>query len=243
MHSFNWTCPYCNRLQSVTEAQQEIKKIPLLSHWDGVLGPVVALIHSILCANDDCKQLELRFSLHEPKPVIGGIEIGTVIQLWNLLPESSAKPQPHYIPDQIVEDYTEACKIRDLSPKASASLSRRCIQGIIRDFCGIQEATLYKELETLKKQVDSGKAPENVLPEIVDALHDVREIGNIGAHMEKDVNLIIDIEPIEAQALITLIEMLFLEWYVHRHTRQKRLKNLSKISQNKQRAKNKPTTR
>ena len=242
MNSFNWTCQYCNHVQSVTEEQLETRKT-YLGHPDSVYGRVGTFIHSIRCANNDCNHLELKFRLHKLDHELYPRSLGTLIKSWNLLPESSAKPQPHYIPDQIVEDYTQACRIHDLSPKASASLSRRCIQGIIRDFCGIKEASLYKEIEALKKQVGSGKAPENVLPEIVEALHDVRKIGNIGAHMQKDVNLIIDIDPNEAQALISLIEMLFLEWYVHRHKRQEKLKKLREIAENKQRVKLKPTAK
>ena len=35
-----------------------------------------------------------------------------------IIPESSAKPQPDCIPAPLREDYYESCKIRDLSPKA-----------------------------------------------------------------------------------------------------------------------------
>ena len=45
---------------------------------------------------------------------------------------------PDYIPEAIRKDYMEACAIIDSSPKASATLSRRCLQGMIRDFWGVQ---------------------------------------------------------------------------------------------------------
>jgi hypothetical protein len=64
----------------------------------------------------------------------------------------------------------------------------------------------------------------------------VRSIGNIGAHMEKDINLIIDVEPEEAQALIELTETLFQEWYVGRHERQQRLARVAKIAGEKKSA-------
>ena len=162
------------------------------------------------------------------------IEKGNFIKSWLLLPESLAQPQPDYIPKPIVEDYTEACKIRDLSPKASATLARRCIQGIIRDFCKIQDRNLYSEIEELKKRVDNGDAPKHVLEEIVDALHHVRTIGNIGAHMENDVNLIVDVAPNEVQKLISLIELLFDEWYVQRHDRERKLQQLRETAEKKQ---------
>jgi len=54
------------------------------------------------------------------------------------------------------------------------------------------------------------------------AIDAVRKVGNIGAHMEKDVNLVVDVEPAEAQKLLTLIETLLDEWYVARQKRGER---------------------
>jgi hypothetical protein len=155
------------------------------------------------------------------------------IKRWQLMPESSATPQPDYIPDPITESYYEACKIIDLSPKASATLARRCLQGMIRDFCGIAKGTLDAEIKELKAQVDQGKAPAGVTSESVEAIDHVRSIGNIGAHMEKDINLIVDVDPGEAQALIELIELLFDEWYVARDQRQKKLSHIAAIAADK----------
>ena len=67
-----------------------------------------------------------------------------------------------------------------------------------------------------------------------DAIDNVREIGNIGAHMEADVNLIIEIDPNEAQVLIELIEMLFEEWYVQKEQRRRKLDRLQNIAEKKQ---------
>jgi hypothetical protein len=72
-----------------------------------------------------------------------------------------------------------------------------------------------------------------VTHESVDAIDAVRSVGNIGAHMEKDVDLIIEIEPGEAQMLIELIEMLFDEWYVERFNRTKRLAEITALSAQK----------
>jgi hypothetical protein len=41
--------------------------------------------------------------------------------------------------------------------------------------------------------------------------------------MERDVDLIVEIDPGQAQMLIDLIEMLFEEWYVERDKRTRRL--------------------
>ena len=104
---------------------------------------------------------------------------------------------------------------------------------MIRDFAGISKATLDQEIRELRIRVDDGRAPKGVTSESVDAIDHVRTIGNIGAHMEKDVNLVVEIEPGEAQALIELVEMLFDEWYVERQARMVRLANIASMSAEK----------
>lgn len=52
--------------------------------------------------------------------------------------------------------------------------------------------------------------------------------------MEKDVNLVVDIEPEEAQQLIKLIELLFEETYIRREDRKKRLQAIKQINEDKQ---------
>ena len=184
-------------------------------------------VESIVCANEQCKKMTLHVGLYRRKDQPNeGWNYGDALHDWPLLPESSAKPQPDYIPQPIVNDYSQACRIRDLSPNASATMARRCLQGMIRDFCGISKATLAKEIDTLQTLFDEGKAPRGVAQDTLDAIDHVRTLGNIGAHMEKDINLILDVDPNEAQTLIGLIELLFEEWYVAQHQRQEKLKRL-----------------
>ena len=104
---------------------------------------------------------------------------------------------------------------------------------MIRDFCQITKGTLAKEIEALKEAVDGGRAPAGVTSETVEAIDHVRSIGNIGAHMEKEIDLIVSVDPDEAQVLIELVEMLFEEWYVARDARQKKLAAITKIGADK----------
>jgi hypothetical protein len=55
--------------------------------------------------------------------------------------------------------------------------------------------------------------------------------------MEKDVNLIIDVDPEEAGLLIWLIETLFEEWYIARHDKEQKMKALVQLAQGKKQAK------
>lgn len=150
-----------------------------------------------------------------------------------IYPKHSGKNFPDYIPEQIRKDYEEACLIMDLSPKASATLSRRCLQGIIRDFFNINEDTLYKEIEKAAQQPTITKQQH-------DALHALRKLGNIGAHPEKDVNVIVDVEPHEAATMIKLVEFFLTEWCIHRHEADELLSNIVSISDQKQAIKQAP---
>lgn len=143
-----------------------------------------------------------------------------------IIPNSLAKDYGEIVPRHIQEDYKEAYAILNLSPKASATLSRRCIQAMIRDYWNISKSSLYQEIEAIKPQLN---ALQN---EAIDAL---REIGNIGAHPEKDINTIIDINSEDAEKLIKLIEYFIKEWYIARYEQTKLLKDVKSLGDSKKR--------
>lgn len=70
-----------------------------------------------------------------------------------------------------------------------------------------------------------------------DAIDAVRQVGNIGAHMEKDINVVVNVEPEEAQILIGLIEILIENTYILRHDRQQKLQAVTKLANDKKQAK------
>lgn len=237
--AFNWICPHCNIRQAVADECFDLRTnyIELPSKVHGKL----ALEQTAYgCVNPDCERTSLRVRVGHRKNVAGNLRLDPDRLLFSqmLIPQGSAKPQHDFIPEPLREDYYEACLIRDFSPKASATLIRRCLQGMIRDFAKIAKATLAREIEALRKAVDDGSADRAISRESVDAIDQVRGIGNIGAHMEKDIDLIIEVDPGEAQALIELVEMLFEEWYGARHRRQARLEHIASIAHSKKEAKN-----
>eukprot|EP01013_Petalomonas_cantuscygni_P021456 TRINITY_DN4075_c0_g1_i1.p2 TRINITY_DN4075_c0_g1~~TRINITY_DN4075_c0_g1_i1.p2 ORF type:complete len:152 (-),score=5.65 TRINITY_DN4075_c0_g1_i1:915-1370(-) len=104
---------------------------------------------------------------------------------------------------------------------------------MIRDFASIRKSTLFQEIIALREAVNDGTADRAITPETVEAIDHVRGVGNIGAHMEKDINLIVEVDSGEAQALIDLVELLFDEWYVARETRKTRLARIAGIAEAK----------
>ena len=217
---FNWQCPYCSRHTTISAERCSIEyhSFDLNSkHGAQYLQTVV-----VSCPNDECKELTITAARGGYRNARIGPERFAATETWRLRPRSSARVFPEFIPEALRTDYEEACDIRDRSPKASATLARRCLQGMVRDFWKVTPGRLFDEIAAIKNQVD---------PLTWDAIDAVRKIGNIGAHMEKDVSLIIEVEPEEAQLLIGLIETLFDEWYVAAEARKKRMSAITAAAQ------------
>lgn len=142
-----------------------------------------------------------------------------------LLPDSLAKQYPDYIPQPIRQDYEEAYKILHLSPKASATLSRRCLQGMIHDFWNIKGRNLNCEISSLKDKIS---------PLEWKVLDSHRKLGNIGAHMEKDINTIVDIDEHEAENLLKLIEYLLKNWYIKDYETKQLFTDITEIAKIKE---------
>lgn len=107
------------------------------------------------------------------------------------------------IPKDLAEDYEEACLVIFDSPKASAALSRRCLQAILREQ-GFTNKSLAQEIQDV---IDSNKLPSH----ISDSLDAIRNIGNFAAHPMKDTNSgeVVPVEAGEAEWNLDVIESLF----------------------------------
>jgi hypothetical protein len=180
---------------------------------------------AITCPNPVCREYVFRLSTSSTTVKQGGgWQADQVQHTWQLVPQAEMRVLPEYIPQPIIADYKEACAIANLSPKVAATLARRCLQGMIRDFWEVKPGRLVDEIAATEGKVD---------PDAWRAIESVRHVGNIGAHMEKDINVIVDVEPEEAKLLVGLIETLVDEWYVARHERKSRLAKLADIAKEK----------
>ena len=214
----SFTCPYCNSVMPLI-SDTESHRYPSFdrdndrtfnSHFD----------ESTLCISFyKCPKCG-NYSIFAKGIGAKTQNVDSVIQ-----PRSSAKQFPDYVPEQIRNDYEEAYLISHLSPKASATLSRRCIQGMIHHKWQITLKNLNQEISALKDKIE---------PSLWSAIDSLRQLGNIGAHMEADVNMIVDIDPDETQKLIALVEILIKEWYIIPHERDELLSGIVQINQSKQ---------
>jgi hypothetical protein len=224
----NWTCAFCKHPSTIGD--DDVDSISGENYTKSIDGFKSVRGRFVVCPNPDCKKLSLTLGLIEAKYINGKRATGNkVTHFWHLIPESTAKVySPDVVPKAVIEDYEEACKILNGSPKASATLARRAIQGMVRDFWDVKKPEDFKGFWNLKREIEA--IEDKVDPDVWAAIDAVRDVGNIGAHMEQDVDLIIEVEPEEAKKLISLIELLIEEWYINRHDRKVRLEEIKKIA-------------
>lgn len=129
------------------------------------------------------------------------------VLLW---PESGSRLIPQEVSSEAPElaaDFTEAATVIAKSKKASAALSRRCLQLILTSKGGATKRDLADQIDEVLPRLPSELAHN------VDA---IRHIGNFAAHPMKSTTsgLIVDIEEGEAEWLLDVLEELFDYYYV-----------------------------
>ncbi|MCA8321932.1 DUF4145 domain-containing protein [Burkholderia cepacia] len=126
-----------------------------------------------------------------------------------VFPASTTRgPVPAEVPADIAEDYHEACAVIAHSPKASAALSRRCLQAVLRG-----NGYAHRDLAPA---IDAALAANQLPSAIAENLDAIRAIGNFAAHPMKDTNTgeILPVEPHEAEWNLDVLEQLFDFYYV-----------------------------
>jgi len=142
---------------------------------------------------------------------------------YPIYPKGSTRPPcPSEVPSFIAEDYTEACIVLADSPKASAALSRRCLQNLLREAAKVKPGNLANEIQ----QVIESLTLRSDLAESIDA---IRNIGNFAAHPEKSeiTGMILPVEPAEAEWNLDVLEDLFDFYYVRPAIREKKRSSLN----------------
>ncbi|MFW9731209.1 DUF4145 domain-containing protein [Vibrio parahaemolyticus] len=125
-------------------------------------------------------------------------------------PALMARPEPStHVPPKYRDDFIESSLVLGVSPKASAALSRRCLQAILRDNANIKKGSLEKEIQQV---IDSNQLPSY----IAQAIDAIRNIGNFAAHPLKcsSTGEIVEVEVGEAEWNLEVLESLFDFYFV-----------------------------
>jgi hypothetical protein len=148
---------------------------------------------------------------------LGSVEIrngAASVFVWDqIYPVGSNRgPAPKEIPEGIAADYSEAALVLPLSAKASAALSRRCLQSVLHE-AGYTQKDLSKQIDAALAETDTRKALPSGVHSIVDA---IRNFGNFSAHKITDQTSlqVIDVEPHEAEFCLDVLDSVFDHYYV-----------------------------
>ena len=178
-------CPHCTIAFHYEERQQHIE-----NDSDGVW-------YVGYCRCSSCGKLVIRlYSLDRSS----GYEDNSYL----IRPKVAARgPVQVEVPEKYAEEYSEACLVFADSAKASAALSRRCLQLLLRDEAKVKHQDLSKEIQEL---LDRGTLPTHIA-EGLDA---------VAAHPIKSQSTgeIVPVEPGEAEWNLDVLEALFDFYFV-----------------------------
>lgn len=114
---------------------------------------------------------------------------------------------------EITRDYNEAAMILEISPRASAALSRNCIKKILQKKAPLLNPENLSLMELISCVIDTGALPR----ELTALLHYVLEISSFSSNPIKNEypNSIVDVDKEEAELNLNVLQRLFDIYYVH----------------------------
>ena len=148
-------------------------------------------------------------SPHQPAPTSKTTPSSPSLEILAFPRSIQRDPPPVQVPEEFTKDYLEAALIINDSPKASAAISRRLLQHLLREKAQANQRNL---VDAIQHVIDEGSIPSH----ISESLHTLREIGNFAAHPTKSTNTaeVIEVEPGEAEWCLDVIDALYDHYFV-----------------------------
>lgn len=198
--------------QPLSDPAEEIKTYlePEHSH--------VCRIEWMQCANPKCKQIIVQ-AYEQHIFWTGGMGTGPS-QTWFAVPRQASGRQVHpsvlSSDKDLAELYSEASLILDISPRASAVLSRRVLADLLKKYDQRNEFGLAARIAKFNEDTSH---PVGVR----ENLDYLREIANFGAHTQEDDQAnIVDVGRDEAEWTLDLVERL-LDYFIITPARDKEM--------------------
>ncbi len=197
-------CPHC---QTSFHPQTKLREIGTVGKIDG--EDCAWRVESDVCPTCEKPILTLSQMRKELVANIGVPWVMTVVKTFMIFPKGTGRPPaPQEVPADIAADFNEACLVLADSPKASAALSRRCLEQLLHE-------RNVSTKHNLSEAIDDALA-KHLPSHIEENLDAVRNIGLFATHPKKSSNSgeILDVEPGEAEWNLDVLESLFDYYYV-----------------------------
>jgi hypothetical protein len=210
--NINMKCPHC-----LVEVNESFKEIHLGADcitdvWDDNEPQWGWNALVMNCPNEKCGKIIIDLACYDWSCPIGYDQNYEIV--YGLVERKPAHPitrpyAPAEVDRKFADDYNEACLVLSLSPKASAALSRRCLQNLLRDKACVKKPNLSQGIDEV---IRIGGLP-SYLSENLDA---IRVVGNFAAHPMKSTSTgeIIDVEADEAELCLDVLKGLFDHYFV-----------------------------
>lgn len=117
---------------------------------------------------------------------------------------SAGRNLNQYVPEKYAQLFQESEEVNNISPRASATLSRYLLQMLLHEELQIQKKNLEEELTELERR-------GNIPTKLVTMLQVMRRVANFGAHPKKSTNSneIVEVEEGESTVMLDLLEEVF----------------------------------
>jgi len=227
--SLSLSCPHC-QAYSVMRVDSMVKRFESDEFYGVSFRDSGNLPFDFICSCPNCDgiifiQAQANINIIRPETAYQSSEEleessgGVVIAIY---PYRKSVFIPPEVPEKYANDFREALLVLDLSPMASAALSRRILQTILRDEFNIQRRNLADE-------IDSFIALPAIPSYLTGAVDAIRNVGNLAAHPLKNTNTgeVINVEPGEAEWLVEVLDSLFDFQFVQPKKLQERRERLN----------------
>lgn len=208
--SLSLSCPHC-QVYSALRFDSTVERFETDDEYGISFQDNKALLFDFICSCPSCNntvfvqaQAHANAARPDPRAVYEELDDSFGAEILSVYPHGGSVAVPPEVPAKYAGDFREVVLVLDLSPTASAALSRRILQNILRDEFGIQEGNLAAE-------IDAFVAQPSIPSYLADAVDAIRQIGNLAAHPLKNTNTgeVMPVELGEAEWLIEVLSSLF----------------------------------
>lgn len=192
-------CPYCNTGISLKPEDEKIFRTRLNSESE----TGIKIINSFC---PECREFIVLLEKGEYRWIDDAAELIEVRQKEIIYPKFALRVISKEVPQKYRDIFNESNSVLSVSPKASATLSRRLLQQILRD-----EYKINPPKKDLSLEIDEFIKRTDIPSEIKQSVDAIRNIGNFAAHPLKyqSTGEIADVEAGEADWLLDVLEALF----------------------------------